>query len=440
MQPKTSYAKSGDVYIAYQVVGDGPFDLVFVPGAWSNIEWAWEEPLVARFLHRLASFSRLILFDKRGTGLSDRLAAVPDLEERMDDVRAVMDAAGSKRAALLGVSEGGPMSIQFAATYPDRAIALVLYGSFARFTAAPDYPFGTPVEALGNFVAMVDSGWGKGITGPLYGPTLGNDKHFAAWWSQAERTVASPSAALALIRMAAEIDVRSLLPAIQIPTLIMHRSGDLAVNVGASRYMAERIRGSRLVELPGADHFVFVGDQDGLVGEIEEFLTGVRHQQPVDRTLATIMFADIVSSTELAAKLGDERWTDLLERYYAIVRKQLTAFRGREIKTLGDGVLATFDGPARAIRSARAIREEVKGVGIDVRIGLHTGECELLENDIGGIAVHIADRVAATAQSAEVLVSSTVKDLVVGSGIQFADRGAHDLKGVPGQWQLYLVQ
>lgn len=437
--PETHYARSGDVHIAYQVIGDGPLDLVYVPGWISHVEYAWEEPALARFYARLASFSRLILFDKRGTGLSDRVAdeALPTLEQRMDDVRAVMDAATSKRAALFGVSEGGPMSVLFAATYPERTDALVLYGTYARRIWAPDYPWGPTYEERMEFLEEIEHEWGGPVGLHAVAPTLARDERFSRWWASYLRQGASPSAAVALGRMNTEMDVRQVLPTIGVPTLVLHRAGDTDIEIGGSRYIAERIPGARFVELAGADHIPFVGDADALLDEIQEFLTGVRPPREPDRVLATVMFIDIVGSTERAAEMGDHRWRDLLEAYHGLVRKELATFDGRKIDFAGDGFLATFDGPARAIRCACAIRAEAARMGLAVRAGLHTGECELIGGEVGGIAVHIGARVGAKAGPGEVLVSSTVKDLVAGSGIRFSDGGVHALRGVPGEWHLF---
>ena len=437
MEPETRYAKSGDVNIAYQVVGDGPFDLVWVPGWVSHLEWHWEEPSLARFLHRLASFSRLIMLDKRGTGLSDRvsLAELPTLEQRMDDVRAVMDAVGSERAAVMGVSEGGSMCALFAATYPERTSALVLYAANAKHPA-----HGLTAEQLQPILDAFERSWGQPTNTVVWAPSRTHDQQFKEWAARYGRLGASPGAAVALFRMAAEIDISDILPAIRVPTLILHRAGDQAVPVSESRYMAERIPGAKYVELPGMDHFPMAGDSDAILDEIQEFLTGVRPAPEPDRVLATVLFTDIVRSTQRAAELGDRRWHDLLDSYYALARRELGQFRGREINTTGDGFLATFDGPARGIRCACALNDSVGQLGITIRAGLHTGECEVMGEDVGGIAVHIGARVAAKAAAGEVLVSSTVKDLVAGSGLEFEERGSHRLKGVPEQWRLFAVK
>jgi pimeloyl-ACP methyl ester carboxylesterase len=440
MSVETRYAQSGDVSIAYQVIGEGGLDVVLVPGAFTHLEHLQLEPRVVHLNQRLASFSRLITFDKRGTGLSDRTVAIPTLEQRMDDVRAVMDAVGSERAALFGVSEGGPMSMLFAATYPERTVALVLFGTYARGSWAEDYPWGRRLEELNAQLTGIRAAWGTGASITRYAPSLAGDESFRQWWAALERTAASPGAATALIRMNADIDARHVLDAIRVPTLVLHRRDDQAFKVEQGRYIAERVPGAKYVELPGADHIPMAGDTDRLVDEIEEFLTGVRHGAEHNRVLATVLFTDVVKSTEHAATLGDRRWRELLERHHAMVRRELAVFRGREIDTAGDGFLAAFDGPARAIRAARTITDKVKLMGLEVRAGLHTGECEMIGDKLSGIAVHIGARVAGLADAGEVLVSSTVKDLVAGSRLRFRERGAHELKGVPGPWQLYSLE
>ena len=440
MVPETRYTKSGDVNIAYQVVGNAPRDLVLIPGWVSNIEVFWEEPSVARFLRRLASFSRLILFDKRGTGLSDRVTDMPGLEVRMDDVRAVMDAVGSKRAALFGFSEGGPMCALFAATYPGRTSALITAGSYARRTWAPDYPWGLKDEDLQAFVDQAELEWGGVVGIDVRAPSMARDEGFRQWWARFQRMSASPAAAAMLARMNGEIDVRHVLPAIRVPTLILHSVNDRTVDVGASRYMAARISGAKYVELHGPDHVPYLSDAKVILDEMEEFLTGTRPVSEPDRVLATVLFTVIVGATEKAASLGDRRWHDLLDSHHACVRRELARFRGREIDTAGDGFLATFDGPARAVRCACAISDAIRPLGLEIRAGLHTGECEVMGEKVGGIAVHIGARVAAHARANEVLVSNTVKDLVAGSGLSFRDRGIQPLKGVPGDWRLFAVE
>jgi class 3 adenylate cyclase len=439
--PQTRYAKSGDVNIAYQVVGDGALDLVLVFGWISNVELAWEEPHLRRFLERLASFSRLILFDKRGTGLSDRVSLndLPTLEQRMDDVRAVMDAAGSERAALLGMSEGGPMCILFAATYPDRTAALVTCGTYARRRWSQDYPWAPTDEERQGFYEAIEHRWGEELGLDTLAPSRLDDPVLKRWLEAYIRRSASPSAALALARMNTEVDVRDVLTSVRVPALIMHREGDRDAQVDEGRYIADRIPGARFVELHGDDHLPWLGDQDELLDEAEEFLTGVRPIPQPDRVLATVLFTDIVGSTEIAAALGDGRWRDLLARHHTVVRAELARFRGREIDTAGDGFLASFDGPARAVRCASAITSAVPDLGIEVRAGVHTGECEVMEGKLTGVAVHIGARVAALAEPGGVLVSSTVRDLVAGSGLEFDDRGLHRLKGIDGEWRLFAV-
>ena len=434
--PQTRYAKSGDVHIAFQVWGDGPSDLVFFPGFVSHVEQAWEEPSVARFLDRLGSFARVIAFDKRGTGLSDRVD-ITALERRMDDVRAVMDSAGSERATLLGVSEGGALATVFAATFPEHTSALVLYGSFARLLEDDDYPFGLSEQRLNSFADHLEAHWGTGVSLGAWAPSARDDVRLRHWWAEFQRLAASPGAAVAFIRTFGGVDARDVLSAISVPTLVIHRTGDRMVTIPHARYLAEHIPGARLVELPGEDHLYFVGDQDAILDAIEEFVTGSRATIKPDRVLATVLFTDIVASTARAADLGDRKWRDLLEAWQARVRRLLERYRGREVNTTGDGFLATFDGPERAIHCATAITRESPLIGIDVRAGLHTGLCEIMDEDVGGIAVHLAARIVAEAEPGEVLVSSTVKDLVAGSGIAFVDRGLHALKGVPDEWRLY---
>lgn len=439
MRPETRYALSGDVNIAYQVIGDGPVDLVFVPGWVSNLEYAWEEPSIARFYRRLASFSRLILFDKRGTGLSDRAPGFPTMEQRMDDVRAVMDAVGSGQAALFGVSEGGSMGILFAATYPERTTALIGFGIFAKRIWSPDYPWAPTPEQRAQFFDAIRTGWGGVVDLETLAPSRMEDERFRQWWSGFLRRSASPAAALELARWNTEIDVRHVLPAIRVPALILHRRGDRDASIEEGRYIAAAIPDARLVELPGEDHLIWVGDSDVIVDEVQEFLTGVRPSRPPDRVLATVLLTDIVDSTRRLAVLGDRQWRELLDAHDAIARREVGQFRGEVVRHTGDGFLATFDGPARAIRCACAVRDEMRALGVELRAGLHTGEIELREDGIGGIAVHIAARVSAQAGAGEVWVSRTVKDLVAGSGIPLTERGAFSLKGVPEEWSLFSV-
>ncbi len=436
MQPITQYAKSGDVHIAYQAFGEGAINLVMVPGFVSNVENYWDEPDLARFLTRLASYARVVTFDKRGTGMSDRVAELPGLDQRMDDLRAVMDAAGMEQAALLGISEGGALAVLFAATYPDRCRALALYGGFSRFS----YWFPTQ-EALATFFAYVERSWGTGGSVQRFAPSRANDSTFQRWWGRNERLGASPAAVIALMQMNSQIEIRDILPTVQAPTLVIHRTGDKTVSVEGGRDLAARIPGARLFELPGVDHLFYVGENaDEISDAVEEFLTGSRAPVDVDRVLATVLFTDIVGSTEKAVALGDQRWRDLLDKHHAAIRRHLARFRGREVKTTGDGFLATFDGPARGVRCACAIADEIRALGLEVRAGLHTGECEMMGDDVGGIAVHIGARIAALAGAGEVLVSSTVKDLTAGAGLRFAERGAKILKGIPGEWRLFSAQ
>jgi pimeloyl-ACP methyl ester carboxylesterase len=436
--PKTRYAKSGDVHIAYQIVGNGALDLVVVPPAVSHLELGWEEPSFARFLGRLASFARVIVFDKRGTGLSDRVSErdMPTLEQRMDDVRAVMDSAGSERAAVLGVCDGGSMSALFAATHPTRTLSLALFGTW-RATAGNQIL--RTKEWMRELLETLERTWGEGLDLPFYAPSRANDEIYKAWWARLQRLGASPGAACTLLRMNFNIDIGDVLPTIRVPTLVMHRAGDRVCRVEGGRYTAERIPGAKYVELPGEDHLPWVGDQDAVIEEIQEFLTGARPDPQPDRVLATVLFVDIVGSTQRAAELGDRRWKELIERFYAVVRQELARFRGRELDTAGDGVFAAFDGPARGIRCARRIVEAVHPLSLEVRAGLHTGECETMGDKLGGIAVHIGARIASAANGGEVLVSGTVKDLVAGSGIEFMPRGVHALKGVPAEWPLFGV-
>jgi pimeloyl-ACP methyl ester carboxylesterase/class 3 adenylate cyclase len=442
--PGTRYAKTADgVHIAYQVVGDGPVDMVFVMGWVTNIEAMWDEPKFARFLDRLASFSRLILFDKRGVGLSDRVPEdrLPDLETRMDDVRAVMDAAGSGRAVVFGVSEGGPMSILFAATYPERTIALVLYGTVADFTVRePDYK-----EDPAAYLTRMEETWGslefaRGEIADWGAPGHESDEDLVAWLASYIRKAASPGAAVALERMNSQINATHALPSIHVPTLVIAREGDLDFRIGHVRDTASRIAGAKLVELPGSEHFPWVGDPDAIVDEVERFVVALGEvEAELDRALATVLFTDVVGSTQKASELGDRRWKELIEEHHRRVRGQIARYRGVEVDTAGDGFFATFDGPARAVRCARSIVDAVAPLGIDVRAGVHTGEVETIDGKVGGMAVVIGARVGASAGPSEVLVSQTVKDLVAGSGLVFEDAGERELKGVPDRWRLYRV-
>jgi pimeloyl-ACP methyl ester carboxylesterase len=443
--PQTRYAKSGDVNIAYQVLGDGPFDVVWVPGGLSHVELNWTIPSRAAFNRRIASFCRLIIFDKRGTGMSDRAEGIANLETRMDDVRAVMDAAGSERAAVFGTSEGGPMSTLFAATYPERTWALILFASFPRVMWAPDYPWGETEEEWQREFAQEESA----VSDPTYFTRLvevlapSADAESKRAFAEMMRQAGTPGARADLSRMNKEIDVRGILPAIRAPTLVMNRAQDDSVNVGGSKYLAEHIAGARHVELPGADHAPMAGDAEPVLAELQMFLeqAWAARGELDDResVLATILFTDIVGSTQKIAELGNRGWSDVLTQHHAAVRRQLSRYRGVEMDTAGDGFFATFDGPARAIRCAREIVASVRPLGLEVRAGLHTGECEVNEGKVAGIAVSLGARVAAEAGPSEVLVSGTVRDLVAGSGLEFVDRGTRELKGVPGEWRLYAV-
>lgn len=437
--PTTRYAKSGELNIAYQVVGDGPFDLVYVPGFVSNVELMWDEPRYARAFRELASFCRLILFDKRGTGLSDRvgLAELPTIESRMDDLRAVMDAAGSERAALFGHSEGGCMSIVFAATYPERTRALITYGAFAKRLRSDDYPWAPAIEDRMAAVTETERQWGGPVDMSYYAPSASGDLRFAEWYAAYLRRSASPGAAAALMRMNSFVDVRAILPLIRVPALVLQSQGDHDVRVEEGRYLAAHIPGARYFELQGADHLWYVSHEVEVIGEIREFLTGVRAMPGADRFLATVLFTDVVNGTARAAELGDRRWGDLIEAHHEVVRRQLERFRGTEVDTAGDGFFATFDGPARAVRCGLAIRDAVQPLGLEIRAGVHTGECEMIAGKTGGIAVIIGSRVREQAAPGEVLATSTVRDLTAGSGLRFEPRGARRLKGVPEEWQIF---
>jgi class 3 adenylate cyclase len=437
--PETRYAKSGKAHIAYQVLGDSVIDLLLLGGFFSHVEAQWEEPSYARFLERLASFTRLIMLDQRGTGLSDRVGRLPTLEQQMDDVLSVMEAVGSERAALLGVAQGGPLGILIAAAHPSRTSALLLWASYARLLEDDDYPWGREESSYRRLMRTLESTWGSGGYLERLAPSAAEDSAFRRWWARFERHIHSPGSLLAFLRLQAGVDVRAVLPSVRTPTLVLQRSGDVYRDPGNSRYLAEMIPGACYVELPGRDHLPFVGDQDAVLDEIQEFLTGIRQGPTPDRVLTTVLFTDLVGSTERAAHIGDQAWRDLLERHNILIRKELGRFRGREIRTIGDGFLATFDGPARAVRCAQAVCAAVRGLGLEVRAGVHTGEIELVGEDVRGVAVHIGARVMGLAGPGEVLASPTVKDLVFGSGIEFEDRGTHVLKGVPGEWRLFAV-
>jgi class 3 adenylate cyclase len=441
-EARTRYARNGDARIAYQVIGDGPLDVVVVPGFVSNVEYLWELPGVPEVFERFGSYARVITWDKRGTGLSDPIDRLPPLEERMDDMLAVLDAAGSQQAALFGVSEGGPLSILFAATHPRRVSALVLYASAARMARDDGYEWGLPEDTYENerVRQMILDGWGDGALLDIFAPSYADDERMREIWGNYQRRGASPSMGLATMQAMMAIDVRDALPTISVPTLLLHRAGDRAIRPQSSRYMAERIPGARYVELDGSDHLWFAGDVDSIFDEVEEFLTGTRRKVVTNRALATVLFTDIVDSTRMLRELGDRGWRNLLGEHETIVEAELARYRGREIKTLGDGVMASFDGPARAVSCAAAIRDRLRGLGVAMRAGVHTGECEIVGDDLAGVAVNIAARVAALAGPGEVLISQTVKDLIYGSGIELEDRGATELKGLPDSWRLFAAE
>jgi class 3 adenylate cyclase/pimeloyl-ACP methyl ester carboxylesterase len=439
--PRTRYAKSGDLAIAFQVLGEGPQSLVVVPPGLALMDLAWEEPALATFWRRLSTFAKVIVLDKRGTGLSDRVQGVPTLEDRMDDVRAVMDAAGVDRAALLGGSEAGPITALFAATYPERVSALILVNAMVKWTATDDFPWAYSSEQVKQQTDYVEESWGSGLSGESwFAPSLAGDERARLWVGKVERLTGTPTAMLTLLAMNALIDVRPVLELISVPTLVIQRPADRVVDVHNGRHYAEHIEGSKYVELPGDDHWWWVGDADAIIEEIDEFMTGQRHAADVDRVLKTLLFTDIVASTERASQMGDRAWRNLLDLHDGMVRRQLTRFEGTEVNTTGDGFVACFDGPARAIRCAQAIVADASELGIHVRAGIHTGECERRGEDLAGIAVHVAARVAALAGPGEVLVTSTVRDLVAGSRIEFDPRGAHSLKGLSDRWILLAAR
>jgi class 3 adenylate cyclase len=433
------YTQSEDgTSIAYTVVGDGPIDLLCIPGFVSHLEVFWEAPGAENYFGRLASFARLIMFDKRGQGLSDRPPTPPVLEQSVADARAVLDAVGSETAAVYGISEGGPMSCLLAASHPERVSALALYGTWGRILKAPDHPTGLTEDQFERFIAAARRDWGGPVALRFWAPSMADDEAVQQWWAKLLRLGTSPAGAEAVIRLYTQIDIRPILPTITAPTLVVHREGDLMVPFEQARMVAAAIPGAKLVQLPGKDH-VPIYKPEEILDEVEEFFTGQRTEREPDRMLATVMFTDIVDSTRRAAELGDRGWRELIERHDDLMRRELERHRGRAVKTLGDGFLATFDGPARAIRCATSAREAVRQLGIEIRAGLHTGEVEVMNGDIGGIAVNIGARVGAAAGPGEVMVSRTVTDLVAGSGITFSDRGVHKLKGVPGEWQLFAV-
>ena len=444
--PEIRYAWNGDAALAYQVVGSGPVDLVYVPGLYSNVERSWEDGDYARFLSSLATFTRLIVMDRRGTGMSEGLSPrdLPPLESDVADMLAVMDAAGSSRAATLGHSQGGYLSALFAATYPDRALGAIIFGGFARGTWAPDYPWAPTPEVWDRMITDTRERFAtqeyqdEGLA--EYGPSLVDDDAARRWWASYWRGCVTPSGAAALMRLTADTDVRGVLPSIHVPTLVLQRSGDRVVPVDEAKDMAHRIPGAKYVELAGDDHCPWFGDQQAVLAEIDQFLTAVADEEAdLDRVLATVMFTDIVGSTEKAASLGDRQWARLVERHHALVRSLIVRYRGTEVDTAGDGFFAYFDGPARAVKCAQAVVEGVQPLGIQVRAGVHTGECETIDGKMGGLAVVIGARIGSKAGPSEVLASQTVKDLTAGSGLAFADRGEHELKGVPDSWHLYQV-
>ncbi len=439
MVGEVRYARNGEVHIAYTVAGEGPMDLVYSNGIWSNLDVMWDEPRWARHLDRLASFSRLIVFDLRGVGLSDPGPLSPSLEVQMDDLRAVMDAAGSASAFLFGTAHGGAMSMLFAATYPQRTKGLVLYAALAKAVRGPDHPYRRSAEQQQAFLDRSVATVGTGQDLDVHGPSGLADPGFVRWWARFERLAATPASYRELIGIFGDLDIRAVLPAIQAPTLVLHRSGDRVVPVQAARHLAAAIPHARLVELPGEDHIPFLGDADAIVDEIAEFVTGTRPAPELDRVLSTVLFTDIVDSAMQQARQGDRAWREVVLAHHATVREALARWRGVENDTAGDGFYATFDGPARAVRCALEVRHRVRRLGIEVRAGVHTGECDLLEGKCAGLAVSIGARIASAAGPSEVLVSQTVKDLAAGSGITFADRGTHSLKGVPASWHLYAV-
>jgi len=433
--PRVRYARSGEIHIAYRVYGAGPRDIVMIPGTLAHLEVFWAIPSYQQLLKRLTGFARVIMFDKRGQGLSDRVVAEQTMEERIDDVRAVMDEAGSRSATIYGWSEGGPMSIMFAATYPERVTALILYGSFA---SVKDKPWAVTREENEASLADIEKHWGEGILLRINAPSATNDPAMVEWGCRLERASASPGSIVALLRATYEIDVRHILPSVKVPTLVMHRTGDGLVPLASGRYLAEQVPGAIYSEIPGDDHFVTDAETaDFIADKIERFLTGSLHRPEPDRVLATVMFTHIVDAIERAATMGEQRWSELLRRFYELLRAELVTFRGREIRTVSDGLLVTFDGPARAIRCACSVRDKVTRLGLHLRTGLHTGECDLSGDNLHGIAVDIAASVASIAASDQVMMSSTVKDLVAGSNLRFADRGTHTLKDIPGEWRLF---
>jgi len=439
--PETRYARCGDDYIAYQTVGKGPPDILFMSAWFSHVDGRWEEPRFAAMLHRLATMGRLIVFDKRGSGASDPLArAEPTWEDWADDISAVLEAADSERASVVGVGDSGPLAMLFAATQPQRVTSLVLINTGARLAQGPDYPWGMSDEQVDHFLQRTRETWGTGVLADVFSASASSDERYRQWWARYQRMGSSPGRSTAMARLVFAVDVRNVLSTIHVPTLVIHRKDFEFFPVELGRYLGEHIANAKYLELPGADGFIYLGDTDAVLSEVEEFVTGTRRAPEADRILATILLTDMVGSTDRAARIGDHRWRAILDTHDDIVRGQLQQFRGRLHRATGDGMLATFDGPARGIRCAQALRDTLREAGIDIRSGLHAGEIELRGDEIGGIAVHIAARIGAQAESGEILCSSTVKDLVTGSDLAFVDRGRHQLKGVPQEWQIYAVQ
>jgi class 3 adenylate cyclase len=441
MLPETKYARLGPLHLAYQVLGEGPPDILLLDQWFSHMDGQWDVRPVAEFRERLATFCRLIMYDKRGAGLSDPVptSELPSIETYMEDIPAVLHAVGSGKAAIITNLGGGILATTFAAAHPERVSSLILVDCFARFMAAPDFPIGATPRAVARTLAEADASMGQGLMIDLFAPSVAGDERLRRAWARYERQAASPGATMATVRMLYGSDVRAILPAIQVPTLVIHRADAREFKAEHGRYLAEHIPGAKYVELPGIDNLIWAGDQDAILDEIQDFVTGVRPAAVSRRVLATVLFTDIVGSTKAAAAMGDDRWQRLLDDHYRVIRRQLDRFGGQEIKTVGDGIVATFDGPGRAVRCAAGIRDGVRELGLEIRAGLHTGEIEVEPSDIAGLAVHIAARISAMAGAGELLVSSTVKDLVAGSGLVFEDRGTHELKGVPGEWRIFAA-
>ena len=440
-RPETRYTRSGEVHLAYQVVGDHPSALVYIPGLLSHVEWMWEWPPYAAFLRRLASFRRLVVFDRRGMGLSDRGGTLPTVERQMDDTGAVMGAAGVERADLFGAQDGGVMALAFAASHPERVGSVVTYSARARFLYDDDYPWGNPPEVMAAFIEVIKATWGQDDQGWLWlsSPSVAADESHAGWFRQFQRLSGSPGTMSDLLALWSQFDLRAVLPTVQAPVLVLQRSDSPITDVGHGRFLAGALPDARLVELPGVDEPLWAGDVQAIGDEIQEFLTGARARPPSDRAFATVLFTDIVGSTERAAKLGDARWRAVLDEHDRMAAGALREFQGRLVKSTGDGVLAVFDGPGRAVRCARTLRDEVPRLGIELRAGLHSGEVELRGQDVGGLAVHIASRLEGLARPGEVVVSRPTASLLVGEGLDLEERGEYELRGVPGRWQLLTV-